>query len=80
MTREEAQRESDRLAAESPDRETHRFLLREDEAGEWSVVKVGLPPTTDPKAKPESRADSRPSTPDDPRSVYNRNTGGPWVA
>jgi hypothetical protein len=80
MTREEAQRECDRLATESPDRETHRFLAREDEDGVWSVVKVGLPPTRDPQAKPESRADSRPPIPDDPRTVYNRNTGGPWVA
>jgi hypothetical protein len=65
MTREEAQRESDRLAAESPDRETHRFLLREDDGGEWSVVAVDLPPTAkatgshaESRARPDP-ADSR---------------------
>jgi hypothetical protein len=44
MTRAEAEAECKRLAAESPDRETHRWVPREDGQGNWSVAKVALPP------------------------------------
>ncbi|MBA2523310.1 MAG: hypothetical protein H0V25_08250 [Solirubrobacterales bacterium] len=66
MTREEADRACKELAASSPDRETHTFLARQDESGEWSVVKINVPPAgkalgTATEAKP------RPEQPGDPR-------------
>ena len=44
MTREEAEAQCKRLAAESPDRKTHRWVPREDGKGNWSVAKIALPP------------------------------------
>jgi hypothetical protein len=73
MTRAEAEAESRRLAAESPDRETHRWVTREREGGEWSVVKIALPPATEPDST-TTRADERPPTPADPRPDVP-----PWV-
>ena len=72
MTREEAQRECDRLAAESPERETHRFFPREDESGDWQVAKVGIPPANRatgtsteahprPRQHPENPNEGRPN-------------------
>ena len=78
MTQEEAQAECARLAEEHPDRETHRFLPREGEDGAWSVVKIGLPPVLVEPLGQETRADEKPSTPDDPRDSLSRNVG-PWV-
>jgi hypothetical protein len=80
MTRDEAERERDRLTREHPDRATHRWMARADDAGDWSVVKVGMPPGSrvDPlKATTESQ--SKPAQADDVRSAYNRNVGGPYM-
>jgi hypothetical protein len=66
MTRDEAERACAKLAAESPDRETHRFLPREDETGDWSVVKVNLPPGTGATGT-ATEAKPRPEQPGDPR-------------
>ncbi len=80
MTRAEAEQERDRLTREHPDRATHRWMARADDAGDWSVVKVGIPPTgrVDPlKATTESKP--RPPQADDPRSAYDRNVGGPYM-
>jgi hypothetical protein len=66
MTREEAEAACAKLAAESPDRETHRFLPREDENGDWSVVKVNLPPGTGVTGT-ATEAKPRPEQPGDPR-------------
>lgn len=70
MTREEAQRACRRLAAESPDRETHRYMPRRGESGDWSVVKINLPPaerstgtTTEAKPRPEQPGDPREGKP-----------------
>lgn len=79
MTHEEAERESDRLAAEHPDRETHRFVPREGPDGQWSVAKIGLPPIPQEPLGSETRADERPPTPGDPRDSYTRDRGTPWV-
>ena len=43
MTREEAEREVERLSREHPDRETHKFVAREEDDGSWSVAKVAVP-------------------------------------
>ena len=80
MDRESAEREAARLAAEHPERETHRFLAREGDGGEWSVVKIGLPPTGTLTA--ETRADEKPATGDDPRTAAVQNLGphiGPGI-
>lgn len=81
MTREEAERERDRLAREHPDRATHSWMVRSDDAGGWSVVKVGLPPSgrTDP-LKAVTEAKPKPPQPEDPRSAFDRNVGGPYMA
>ena len=76
MTKAEAQRECERLATESPERETHRWILGQRRDGEWTVIKIGLPPRAPLEGKPETRADEKPSTPDDPRSSSQRNLPG----
>jgi hypothetical protein len=76
MTRAEAAAESRRLSAESPDRETHRWVPREGEDGDWAVVKIALPPATEPSGT-ETRGDERPLTPDDPRPATEQNVP-PW--
>jgi hypothetical protein len=73
MTRDEAERQAERLAAEHADRKTHRFLVREQHGGSWAVVKVGLPPLGDLTA--ETRAEEKPPTADDPRTVSEQNLG-----
>ncbi len=65
MTREEAEQRCTELAAESPERDTHRWIPREEPDGSWSVVKIALPPVGDLTA--ETRAAERPDTPPDPR-------------
>lgn len=76
MTRDEAQAECRRLAAEHPDRATHSWLAREGADGEWTVVKVGAigarPLGTRQEAKP------RPPQADDPRPPMWRDVGGPY--
>ena len=76
-TKEAAEAACARLAASHADRETHQFLPQRREGG-WVVVKVALPPPAD-NLGTETRADERPSTPDDPRTSHDRNAGGPWV-
>ncbi|MGI8460881.1 MAG: hypothetical protein ACR2OC_04470 [Solirubrobacterales bacterium] len=66
MTRDEAQAECSRLAAEHADRDTHQWRPREEPDGSWAVVKIGLPPLKDTLTA-ETRADERPATPADPR-------------
>ena len=80
MTRAEAEQERDRLTREHPDRATHRWMARADGAGDWSVVKVGIPPTgrVDP-LKATTEAKPKPPQPEDPRSAYDRNVGGPYM-
>jgi hypothetical protein len=80
MNEAEARAECARLAAGHPDRETHRWRPRQDEDGSWSVVKIALPPTG--PQTPETRAEERPPTADDPRSTAMQNLGpniGPGI-
>jgi len=73
MTQAEAEQERDRLSREHPGRATHRWMTRADDAGVWSVIKVGMPPGAriDPlKTTTESR--SKPSEQEDPRSALGR--------
>src|SRR4051794_1148466 len=79
MTREEAETEARRLAADHADRASHRWIARERSEGSWEVVKVKMPPgmRVDPvKATVETKP--KPPQPDDPRTPYERNIGGPW--
>jgi hypothetical protein len=78
MTREQAEAECRRLAEESPERKTHRWLPREEADGSWSVVRVGLAPTDPADLTAETRADERPPTPDDPRPGPFKNIGPPY--
>jgi hypothetical protein len=78
MNRAEAETEAARLAAESPDRDTHRWIARDDGDGNWSVVRIGLPPASEATGT-ETRGDERPATPDDPRPSSWQNVP-PWAA
>jgi hypothetical protein len=79
MTRAEAEQERDRLTREHPDRSTHRWMASADPAGEWSVVKVGIPPGSRVDPLKET-TESRPPQADDVRDSFNRNVGGPYIA
>jgi hypothetical protein len=79
MTREDAEKACKRLAAEDPDRETHRFVPHRAEDGSWDVAKIALAPFDEGALTAETRADERPATGDDPRPNYWRDAGGPWV-
>src|SRR5436190_655215 len=61
MTRAEAETEAARLAAESPDRDTHQWVPRDEGDGNWSVVRIGLAPSTEPTGT-EVSADERPGS------------------
>jgi hypothetical protein len=74
MTREEAEAQCARLAAEHPDRDTHQWRPRQDASGGWNVVKIALPPASG-ELHTETRADERPPTPDDVRTTHGRNLG-----
>jgi hypothetical protein len=80
MTESEARARCAELASEHPERETHRWFAREEADG-WEVVKVAMPdgmrirPLT-----PAVEAKPKPPQADDPRSAFDRNVGGPWVA
>jgi hypothetical protein len=76
MTRAEAERERDRLTREHPDRATCRWMARADADGDWSVVRIAMPPGAriDP-LKAVTEAKPRPPQADDPRTAYARNVG-----
>jgi hypothetical protein len=74
MTKAEAEAECKKLAAESPERHTHRWVPVDEGNGDWRVAKVGLAPADDEVTGTETRADEKPPTPDDPRSNTGRNT------
>ena len=78
MTRAEAETEAARLAAESPHRDTHQWVPRDEGDGNWSVVRIGLAPSTQPTGTDVSAA-QRPATPDDPRPSSWQNVP-PWAA
>jgi hypothetical protein len=68
MTHEEAEQACNRLAAEHPDRETHRWVPHQAKDGSWDVAKIALAPSDDENLTAETRADEKPPTGDDPRS------------
>jgi hypothetical protein len=70
VTREEAQQERDRLSEEHPEA---TWFVREEEDGQWSVLKADLPQSQSAALTAETQADERPPYPDDPRSAQWRN-------
>jgi hypothetical protein len=66
MNEGEAKELCAQLTGEHPDRFTHRWAPLEGKNGKWSVVKINLPPATEPTAT-EIRAVPEPG-PDDPRT------------
>lgn len=79
MTREEAERVCARLATEHPDRKISQWRAREEANGDWTVVKIALPPNSPGDLTAEVRADERPATADDPRPATFRDVP-PWAA
>lgn len=73
MTEDEARETCAQLAAEHPDRETHQWRPRQEADGSWSVMKIALAPAA--PTTPETRAEERPPTADDPRSSAMRDVG-----
>ena len=65
MTRDEAEALCAKNASEHPDRKAAQWRAQEGRNGEWTVVKIGLPPSL--ATGTEVRADERPPTPPDPR-------------
>jgi hypothetical protein len=76
MTRQEAVAEARRLAEEHPDRATHSWIPRQAADGEWTVAKLGIPPTRPSGTTQESKP--RPPQADDPRPAMWRDVGGPY--
>jgi len=76
MTREQAERERERMATENPD---VTWLVAEPKPGEWAVVKVALKPGESPLGS-ATEARPKPDHAPDPRHVLEVNRGGNWVA
>jgi hypothetical protein len=81
MTRQEAEALCADNSEGHPERATHRWMAREREDGEWTVVKLRLPEgmRASRPLKATVEAKPKPPEPDDPRPAYWRNVGGPWV-
>jgi hypothetical protein len=71
MTRQQAEKERDRLSEEHPEA---TWLVREGDAGAWEVVSVNLPQSDTTRVE-ETQERSRPPYPDDPVGSTRRNFG-----
>jgi hypothetical protein len=71
VAREEAEKEGERLSKDHPEA---TWLLREEDNGAWSVVRVGLP-QPDKTLVEEKEERARPPHPDDPVGSTRRNFG-----
>ncbi|MDX6663018.1 MAG: hypothetical protein QOG09_1120 [Solirubrobacterales bacterium] len=72
MTRDEAERECERLGREHPERASHRWMPRQAADGSWAVARIGMSPAQPPdELITETRADEKPPTPDDVRPLVN---------
>lgn len=74
MSEAQARELCTRLAEEHPDRDTHSWRPRREADGSWSVVKISLPSGPGERT-PETRAEERPATADDPRTSAMQNLG-----
>jgi hypothetical protein len=79
MTRAEAEDRAATLNREHPERRAYRWMARaEGEA--WQVARLAIPGGV--RLGPLHEAvESRPqpAPPEDPRTLYDKNVGGPWV-
>jgi hypothetical protein len=79
MTRAEAEDHAATLNREHPDRGAYRWMARAQ--GEvWQVARIAIPGgvRVDPLHEAvESRP--RPQPAEDPRPLFDKNVGGPWV-
>jgi hypothetical protein len=77
VTRAEAEERARTLQAESPERDTHRFIARPAGGDDWEVVKVELPQhLRHEEQTPTIEARPRPSHPDDPRTGHEQRAPG----
>jgi hypothetical protein len=78
MTREQAEREAERLSREHPDRASYSWFAQQV-GGVWSVVRVSGSLTRPRGVNPAVEAKPRPPQADDPRPASWRDLGGPYV-
>ena len=71
MTEQEAKARCQQLAAEHPDRETHRWVPTKAKDGNWSIAKINLPPPKPPTGS-ETRV-TKSESGEDPRVLP------PWL-
>jgi hypothetical protein len=71
VTRAEAEKERESLSQEHPEA---TWLVREEDDGGWTVVRVGLPQSDRTRIE-EKEERSRPPYPDDPVGSTRRNFG-----
>jgi hypothetical protein len=71
MNEQEAKERCTQLAAEHPDRATHRWVAIQSKDGEWQVAKINLPPANPPTGT-ETRV-TKSEGGDDPRVLP------PWL-
>ncbi len=72
MNEQEARAICRKLAETSPDRETHSWIAREGEGGEWSVVKLAVPPPKQADMTASKSPESK-GIGDDPRNAMEQN-------
>ena len=72
MTEEQARARCTELAETSPDRGTHSWIPRKDDDGDWSVVRLAIPPSA-PSAGTASKSPESKGIRDDPRSATEQN-------
>ena len=79
MTRAEAEDKAATLNREHPDRGLYRWIARV-ESDDWQVARVSIPGGVRLHPLHEAVATKpQPSPADDPRPLYDKNVGGPWV-
>jgi hypothetical protein len=80
MTRNQAEREADRLSREHPERASYRWFARQLGVGVWSVVRVSMP---HPRLADELESILGENPPrsqhDDPHPGDLRDLDGPYV-
>jgi hypothetical protein len=79
MTREDATERATALNAEHPERGRYRWMVQETES-DWQVVRIAVPGAVriDPLTT-TVESGARPQPAEDPRPLFDKNVGGPWV-
>lgn len=72
MTDDEAKARCLELASTSPDRETHIWIPRRAGSGDWSVIRLAIPPSAPPQGTSSKSADFK-GILDDPRNALEQN-------